>query len=116
MVSDQTGRNTVGVGLEMFGKWACKDEPNAGSRSGIAEVKQENEILRTASSFFRREACPTNSRMIRYVGSYRDHFVARLIRRVLGNLGGRFMTSRGNRAFGRLHISNRAVRDQVLGN
>ena len=53
--------------------------------------------------------------MIRYVDAYRDQFGVELICRVLGNTVGGFMTSRGYRAAKSRPMSNRAIRDQVLG-
>ena len=53
--------------------------------------------------------------MIRCVDVYRDQFGAWLICRVLGNTAGGFMTSRGYRAAKSRPMSDRAVRDQVLG-
>lgn len=53
--------------------------------------------------------------MIRYVDAYRDQFGVELICRVLGNTTGGFMTSRGYRAVKNRPMSDRAIRDQVLG-
>ena len=53
--------------------------------------------------------------MIRYVDAYRDQFGVELICRVLGNTAGGFITSRGYRAAKSRPMSDRAVRDQVLG-
>lgn len=53
--------------------------------------------------------------MIRYVDAYRDQFGVELICRVLGNTAGGFLTSRGYRAAKSRPMSNRAIRDQVLG-
>ena len=53
--------------------------------------------------------------MIRYVDAYREQFGVERICRVLGVTVGGFMTSRGYRAAKSRPVSNRAVRDQVLG-
>ena len=53
--------------------------------------------------------------MIRDVDSYRDQFGVELMCGVLANKAGGSMTSRGYRAAKSRLVSNRAVRDQVLG-
>ena len=53
--------------------------------------------------------------MIRYVDAYRDQFGVELICRVLANTAGGFVTCRGYRAAKSRPMSDRAIRDQVLG-
>ena len=53
--------------------------------------------------------------MIRYVDTYRNHFGVEQICRVLARTEGGFITSRGYRAAKNRPLSDRAVRDQVLG-
>ena len=54
--------------------------------------------------------------MIQFLDVYRDRFRARLIGRELANTAGGFMTSRGYRAAKSRPLSDRAIRDQALGN
>ena len=53
--------------------------------------------------------------MIRYVDAYRGQFGVERICRVLGVTVGGFMTSRGYRAAKTRPLSQRAIRDEVLG-
>ena len=53
--------------------------------------------------------------MIQYVDAYRDQFGVEQICRVLARTEGGFMTSRGCRAAKRRPMSDRAIRDHVLG-
>ncbi len=53
--------------------------------------------------------------MIRFVDAYLDQFGVELICRVSGNTAGGFMNNRGCRAAKSRPLSNRAIRDQVLG-
>ena len=53
--------------------------------------------------------------MIRYVDAYRDQFGVERICRVLARTEGGFLTSRGYRPAKSRPMSNRAIRDQVLG-
>ena len=53
--------------------------------------------------------------MIRNEDAYRDQFGVEVICRVLGNTAGGFITSRGYRAAKGRPLSDRAVRDRVLG-
>jgi len=53
--------------------------------------------------------------MIRYVDTYRNHFVLEQTCRVLARTEGGLMTSRGYRAAKNRPLSDRAVGDQVLG-
>jgi hypothetical protein len=53
--------------------------------------------------------------MIRYVDTYRNHFGVEQICRVLSATEGGGLTSRGYRAAKNRPLSDRAVRDQVLG-
>jgi len=53
--------------------------------------------------------------MIRYVDGYRDQFGVERICQVLARTEGGFMTSRGYRAAKGRPMSNRGIRDRVLG-
>jgi hypothetical protein len=53
--------------------------------------------------------------MIQYVDAYRDQFGFEQICRVLARTEGGFMTSRGCRAAEGRPMSDRAIRDHVLG-
>ena len=60
-------------------------------------------------------ARPNRTWMIRYVDVYRDQFGVELTCRALANTAAGFITSRGYRAAKSRPMSDRAVRDQVLG-
>lgn len=53
--------------------------------------------------------------MIRFIDMFRDDFGVERICRVLGDTAGGFMTSRGYRAAKTRPLSDRAVRDELLG-
>ncbi|MGV3246269.1 IS3 family transposase [Rothia sp. 11254D007BW] len=80
-----------------------------------AELRRANEILKTASGFFRSRARGTGPMMIRFINTYKDLFGVEPICRVLSeHLDGGFMTASGYyRAMSRV-ASARSLSDQLL--
>ena len=80
-----------------------------------AQLRRANEILKTASAFFRSAARPFGPMRIAYIDEYRGRFGVWPICRVLGgSLEGGFITSRGYRLAKSRPASARSKRDRIL--
>ncbi|WP_242603478.1 IS3 family transposase, partial [Mycolicibacterium thermoresistibile] len=119
----------LGVSQESVRRWRRKAEIDAGQRPGVtstehaeirklkrenAELRRANEILKSASAFFRSGARPPRDEMIAFIDAHRDQFGVELICRVLRAAIAGFLTSRGYRAAKARPPSERAMRDELL--
>jgi len=80
----------------------------------IAELEKANEILRSASVFFRDRARPPLVEMIAFVDKMRDRFGVELVCRVMRQAEVGFLTARGYRAAKARPASARQLRDELL--
>ncbi len=121
-----------GVAEESVRRWRRKSQIDAGERPGVttsehaeirrlkrevAELRRANEILKSASAFFRSGTRPPRNEMIAYIDAHRDQFggVEFICRVLRAAIPGFFFTSRGYRdAKTRPPRCDRALRDELL--
>lgn len=85
------------------------------SRAEVARLRRANEILTTASAFFRGTARPDTALMVAYIDEFKDRFRVGPIRRVLAaSLDCGFITPRGYRMFRSRPVSRMAARHEAL--
>ncbi|UOQ89482.1 IS3 family transposase [Agromyces endophyticus] len=120
----------LGVSAEALRKWRRQSEVDSGTKPGVstdqqaelrrlkrevAELRRANEILKSAAAFFRSGTRPPHDEMIRYVDMFKDQFGVEAICRTLGATACGFLTARGYRAAKARPASDRAIRDEILG-
>ena len=100
---------------ERQGFTRAEHEEVKGLKRENAQLRRANEILKTASAFFRSAARPFGPMRIAYIDEYRGRFGVEPICRVLGaSLEGGFITSRGYRLAKSRPASARSIRDRIL--
>ncbi|RDH75925.1 IS3 family transposase [Mycolicibacterium moriokaense] len=119
----------LGMSEESVRRWRRKAQVDAGERPGTtsvehaeirklkrenAELRRANEVLKSASAFFRSGARPPRNEMITYIDAHRDQFWVELICGVLRAAIPGFLTSRGYRAARTRPPSDREIRDEQL--
>ncbi|WP_163729049.1 IS3 family transposase [Mycolicibacterium psychrotolerans] len=119
----------LGISEESLRRWRRKAQVDAGERPGtsssehaeirrlkreVADLRRANEILKSASAFFRSGARPPRDEMIAYIDAHRDQFGVELICRILRAAIPGFLTSRGYRAARTRPPSDREIRDEQL--
>nr|WP_232016816.1 IS3 family transposase [Gordonia insulae] len=117
------------VAEETLRRWRRKAQIDAGQRAGtsseehaeirrlkkeVAELRRTNELLKSASAFFRLGARPDHDEMIAFIDKFRDQFGVEFICRTLRAAGVVFLTSRGYRAAKSRAASARSIRDTEL--
>lgn len=82
-------------------------------RAEVAELRRANEILTTASAFFRGEARPGTALKVAYIDEFKDRFGVGPVCRVLAeSLDCGFLTPRGCRMFRSGPVSRMAARHE----
>ena len=84
-------------------------------RAEVARLRRANEILTTASAFFRGAARPDTALIVAYIDEFKDRFRVGPVRGVLAaSLDCGFITPRGYRMFRSRPVSRMAARHEAL--
>ncbi|WP_290173260.1 IS3 family transposase [Corynebacterium appendicis] len=112
-LNDWLKPNMVSSDVEIGAGESAADELKR-LRKEIKELRRANEILKTASGFFRGGTRPSHQKMIEYIDAYRDRFGVEAICRTLKETECGFITSRGYRAAKTRAPSARSLSDALL--
>ena len=127
---EQVAKN-LGVAAETLRRWRNKTDATVAAetkqsaedamaeskslRAEVARLRRANEILTTASAFFRGTARPDTALMVAYIDEFKDRSRVGPIRRVLAaSLDCGFITPRGYRMFKSRPVSRMAARHEAL--
>ena len=119
-------QNNLGVAPETLRRWRNKTDATVAAetkqsaedamaelkslRAEVARLRRANEILTTASAFFRGTARPDTALMVAYIDEFKDRFRVGPICRVLAaSLDCGFITPRGYRMFRSKPVSRMAA-------
>lgn len=127
---EQVAKN-LGVAPETLRRWRNKTDATVAAetkqsaedamaeskslRAEVARLRRANEILTTASAFFRGTARPDTALMVAYIDEFKDRSRVGPIRRMLAaSLDCGFITPRGYRMFKSRPVSRMAARHEAL--